>query len=99
MVERIYVLGDEALGFVIQQMSQPVKLGGPGDGDGGSHTAARLAKLEAAVEHIQSDIGDAKKDIREIKSAAQTDFRILFGAIIFVALGLAGLMAKGFKWL
>jgi len=29
----------------------------------------------------------------------QTDFRLLFGAIIAVTLGLAALMAKGFHWL
>jgi hypothetical protein len=29
---------------------------------------------------------------------AREDFRILFGALIVVALGLAGLMAKGFRW-
>src|SRR4051812_8015069 len=100
MVERrIYVLGDEALGFVIQQMSQPVRLGGPGEGDGGGQLGARLAKVEACVEHIQSDLGEAKKDIRELRTDTQRDSRILFGAIIIVALGLASLMAKGFKWL
>ena len=54
---------------------------------GGGSMEARVAKLEAAVEHIF----DIKKDIRE-------DFRILFGSLIITALGLAGLMAKGFKW-
>jgi hypothetical protein len=29
----------------------------------------------------------------------QSDFRMLFGVIIAVALGIAGLMAKGFHWL
>lgn len=100
MVERkVYVLGDEALGLVIQRMNQPVKIGGPGDGGGDSGIPSRLAKVEAAVEHIKSDVSHIKTDIRDIKSEARTDFRILFGAIIFVALGLAGLMAKGFKWL
>jgi hypothetical protein len=28
----------------------------------------------------------------------ERDFRVLFGAIIFVSLSLAGLMAKGFGW-
>ena len=60
---------------------------------------ARVAKLEAHIEHIQSDIAEIKSDVREIKRDARTDFRLLFGAIIFVALGLAGLMAKGFHWI
>lgn len=29
----------------------------------------------------------------------ERDFRILFGALIAVTLGLAGLMARGFGWL
>jgi hypothetical protein len=28
-----------------------------------------------------------------------TDFRVLFGALIAIAVGLAGIMAKGFHWL
>ena len=59
----------------------------------------RVARLEAAVEHIQSDTADIKMDIREIKRDAKTDFRLLFGALITMAVGLAGLMAKGFNWL
>ena len=60
---------------------------------------ARVAKLEAHIEHIQRDLNDIKSDVREIKRDARTDFRLLFGALIFVALGLAGLMARGFHWI
>lgn len=70
--------------------------GGGGTSDG---MEARVAKLEAAVQHIQSDIGEIKTDVREMKRDARTDFRLLFGALIAVALGLAGIMAKGFGWL
>jgi uncharacterized protein YhaN len=63
----------------------------------------RLAKLETAVDFIQRDIKELKDDMRAVKSdinsVRTTDFRLLFGAIIAVALGLAGLMAKGFHWL
>ena len=48
---------------------------------------ASISKLEALMEYVRSDIGDIKRDIR-----------LLPGAIIGTALGLAGLMAKGFKW-
>ncbi len=58
----------------------------------------RLVKLETKVDHIQDDITEIKGDIRDIKKDQRADFRLLFGAVIFVALGLAGLMAKGFKW-
>jgi hypothetical protein len=69
---------------------------------GGPHDPgmeARVAKLEAHVEHIQQDLNEIKADIREMKRDARSDFRMLFGALIFVALGLAGLMAKGFHWI
>ena len=59
---------------------------------------AKAAKLENAVEHMQRDISEIKIDIREIQKDFRTDFRLLFGAIIGVALGLTGLIAKGFHW-
>jgi len=59
----------------------------------------RVAKLEAAVEHIQRDTTDIKTDVRTLRDNARTDFRVLFSAIIVVALGLAGMMARGFHWL
>lgn len=77
-----------------------------GRGGGGSTIPpmeARVAKLETAVEYIQRDISELKDEVRgmrgDIASIRTTDFRILFGAIITVALGLAALMAKGFHWL
>lgn len=78
---------------------------GNGDGGGGS-MEARVARLEAHVEHIDETLTDIKQDIRDIRSDlkevrgdARTDFRLLFAALIAVAVGLAGLMAKGFGWL
>lgn len=68
-------------------------------GGGGNSMEARVARLESHVEHIDTTLSDIKQDIRDIKKDAKSDFRILFGALIAVALGLAGLMAKGFHWL
>ena len=84
--------------------SEPVRQNPPIEKEGGGPDAeARIARLEAHVEHIltvlteiRSDIRDIK--IRDIKREPRTDFRVLFGVIIFVALGLA-LMARGFNWL
>lgn len=73
--------------------------GHTGNVSGGGGMEARLAKLEADVGHIQTDIKDVKLDLREIKKDAKEEFRILFGSLILVALGLAGIMAKGFDWL
>ncbi|WP_246550171.1 hypothetical protein [Photorhabdus caribbeanensis] len=85
------------------------KQGGSGGG-GDEMLEARVARLESDVEHIKKSIDEVKTDVREMKkdtrtdfkemkSDARTDFRLLFGAIIAVALGLAGLMAKGFHWI
>ena len=73
--------------------------GGPDNPD----MEARVARLEVHAEHIltvlteiRSDIRNIKGEARTIKGQARTIFRVLFGAIIFVALGL---MAHGFNWL
>ncbi|WP_445494453.1 hypothetical protein [Photorhabdus sp. SF281] len=82
---------------------------GGGNG-GGEDMEARVARLESDVEHIKKSIDEVKADVREMKKDTRTDFkemrkdarsdfRLLFGAIIAVALGLAGLMAKGFHWI
>jgi hypothetical protein len=82
---------------------QPVDIddsGGGGD-DGGME--ARIAKLEAGQEFIQRDVKELKDDVRAMRADVNyirtTDFRLLFSAIIAVAVGLAGLMAKGFHWI
>lgn len=63
----------------------------------------RTTRLEVAVEHIERDIRQLQDDVRSIRSDINsirtTDFRLIFGAIITVALGHAALMAKGFGWL
>jgi len=75
----------------------PIAASGNGGDNGGME--ARVAKLEASVDYIQREISELKTEVRGIRSDARTDFRLLFGALIAVALGLAGLMAKGFGWL
>jgi tetrahydromethanopterin S-methyltransferase subunit F len=70
-----------------------------GGSDGGGDMESRVAKLESDAEHIKNTLTDIKYDIRDIKKDARVDFRLIFAAIISVALGLAGLMAKGFHWL
>ncbi len=59
----------------------------------------RVAGLETDVQYIKRDIGDLKQDVREIKSHQREDFRVVMGALIVAALGLAGMMAHGFHWL
>lgn len=59
----------------------------------------RLVRIEIMLEYMQRDIKELKDDVRHIHAQLSTDFRILFGASITVALGLTGVMAKGFGWL
>jgi chromosome segregation ATPase len=47
---------------------------------------------------IRTEIKDVRAEIKDVRAEARTDFRLLFSALIAVALGLAGLMAKGFHW-
>jgi hypothetical protein len=67
---------------------------------------ARVAKLEASSEFVRTQLADLRvdmnrqmtdlrADVRELRG----DMKLLLGAIVGVALGLAGLMAKGFHWL
>lgn len=51
------------------------------------------------MEFVQREIGELKLDVRQLRGELRGDFRILFGALIAVALGLAGLMGRGFHWL
>jgi hypothetical protein len=67
---------------------------------------ARVARLEASVEHIERDIGEIKADARSMRQTLErlhdrmdNDFRITWAGLIGSTLGLAGLMAKGFGWL
>ena len=44
---------------------------------------------------LKGDMQEIRADIREIRS----DFKLLLGALVTVALGLSGLIAKGFHWI
>ncbi|WP_218261624.1 MULTISPECIES: hypothetical protein [unclassified Pseudomonas] len=86
------------------------KGGGGSEPPEGKEMEARVAKLETHVEYIRRDLDSLKEEVVEFRSETKTsvgkvrdnlerDFRLLFGALIVVALGLAGLMAKGFHWI
>ena len=54
---------------------------------------------DSDVGHIQTDIADITADIKEIRSEAKTDFRVIRGAMIVGFPGIAALLAQGFGWL
>jgi hypothetical protein len=66
---------------------------------------ARLAVLEeiasstrAVLKEIRDDIRDLRSELKSVRDRQDADLRLVFGALVAVALGLAGLMAKGFHW-
>ncbi|WP_426762356.1 hypothetical protein ACP6EW_20765 [Hafnia paralvei] len=65
-----------------------------------------MGRMESDISYIKRDITDIrgelkdfKVEFKEIRKDMRGDFRLLFGAIITVTIGLAGIMAKGFGWL
>jgi hypothetical protein len=58
-----------------------------------------VAEIKKDVDYLKRDVGEIKADLRGVKDRQERDFRLLFGAIIFVALGLTGVLAKGFGWI
>lgn len=83
-------------------------------GDGGDmwqqSVETRLSELRQDVAQLRSDVNSGFGDIRqrfnrvddkfgEVREKQERDFRLLFAALITVALGLAALMAKGFQWI
>ena len=90
----IFALGQEGLDGIVESLSR--QRGSEGGGVGGME--ARMAKVEAAVEHIQSDLGEMKIDMREIRSNARSDFRWTLAAYGAGFMALIGVMAKGFGW-
>jgi hypothetical protein len=47
---------------------------------------------------MSSEFRNMRSEIRDVRNHQERDFRILFGALIATAVGLAGLSAKGFGW-
>lgn len=79
------------------QPPDDVQFGGGGGTIGGME--ARVARLESDMEYVKRDVSEIKGDLKDFRKEAREDFRVTFGVIVFVAIGLAGIMAKGFGWL
>lgn len=59
----------------------------------------RIAKLEVHVDSMSKAIDRLDRTVEAIRSRMDTDFRLTWGGMIVATLGLAALMAKGFKWI
>ena len=60
---------------------------------------SRVARLEVRMEHVESNIGDLKAEVRSLRERMDNDFRITWAGMITLTIGITGLMAKGFGWL
>ena len=69
-------------GAVREVVSRVIGGGGTGGGDG---LESRVAKVEAAVKHIQSDITEIKADIREMRRTNFAMFLITWGGLFGLA--------------
>jgi predicted nucleic acid-binding Zn-ribbon protein len=62
-----------------------------------------LRDFKGEVRDFKGEMRDFQKEVRsefrDVRHQARTDFRLLFGALISVAVGMAALMAKGFHWI
>ena len=57
------------------------------------------AEMREEFKVIRDDMREMREDQRDLRRSAMTDFCILFGALITVAVTLAGTMARGFGWI
>lgn len=66
--------------------------------------------VETRLSDLRGDIGDLRAEMlafrsemsaefRNVRERQERDFRLMFGALITLGVGLAGLMAHGFKWI
>ena len=62
-----------------------------------------VAVVKAGLHDLRREMTEnareVRQDIKDVRSHQERDFRLLFGTLIAVTLGLAGVMAKGFGWL
>ena len=87
--------------------------GGPPHDPGMEARVAVLEEIASATKQgiagLRQDLGELRnetsrrdeglrQEIRELRTVQERDFRIMFGALITTALGLAALLAKGFHW-
>lgn len=68
-----------------------------------SYIQRDIVNIREELRDFRSETGiefkNVRSELKELRDLHHKDFRIIFGAIITVTLGLAGLMAKGFGWL
>lgn len=68
-----------------------------------AHIRSDLHDVKDDLKELRGDVkdfrGEMRGEMKELRNDAHSDFRLLFGALVGVTLGLASLMARGFGWL
>lgn len=59
----------------------------------------RIESMRDPIDGMRDRMDAVRDRMDGLRDRMERDFRVLFGALIAVTLGLAGLMAKGFHWL
>jgi hypothetical protein len=57
------------------------------------------ASIKLSLAAVAAELRDLRTDLRDMRQRQERDFRLLFGAIIFAALSLAGLIARTEHWI
>ena len=58
-----------------------------------------IKDVRSEIKDVRGEIKDVRDEIRDVRKDMRSDFRLMFSALIMVALGLSSIMAKGFHWL
>lgn len=66
--------------------------------NGLSRVETQLAVVDTKITVLEATTTRLDAAVVRLESNSRIDFRLTFGAIIATALGLAGMMAKGFHW-
>ncbi|MBX5462362.1 MAG: hypothetical protein IRZ28_14885 [Steroidobacteraceae bacterium] len=61
--------------------------------------ARDVGRIESDVGHLRARLAGVESDVKQLVQRQERDFRVLFGALMTVAVGLATLLAKGFGWI
>jgi len=60
---------------------------------------SEIKDVRSEIKDVRGEIKDVRDEIRDVRKDMRSDFRLMFSALIMVALGLSSIMAKGFHWL
>jgi predicted nucleic acid-binding Zn-ribbon protein len=64
-----------------------------------------IAAVKNDIGHLKEEMTEVRRDVREIRNDIgglrtqdEKNFRLLFGALMTVAIGLSAMIGHGFKW-